>query len=139
MIPVFENDFVVSNYNTSENQLEIKWKAYSESLDDENFKNILLEFAAFVEKNTVQSIFVDASEKYYVMNSNIQKWHDETIIPRYLKAGIKNMAFHIDNNISVDIAIDLTFDEENAKKIPTQLFESRDEAKTWLIQQTKAA
>ena len=133
-----ENDYCKIVYDAGKKLFEYKWKPGSENLDNEGFKTLLLEFAEMLKQRDAESFFADAREKQFIMTDEMQVWHDEVIVPKYVEAGIKRIAFCVEEFTPVDIAIEMTFDEENSKNLQTQFFDSVDLAKKWLSKDTIA-
>lgn len=136
---LFENQFGEIRHNLDSNMLEVHWKDSTEKLEDEDFQDFLLRFADLLQQYHTSSFFVDASKKLFVMKNAIQEWHDEVIVPKYIEAGIRKIAFLIADNTMVDISLELTFDEENSQKLQTRFFDEENEARNWLLESREQA
>jgi hypothetical protein len=136
---IFENSFGKTIYNASSNMLEIHWKDSTEELEDEDFKAFLLQFTQDLLKFQTSGFFVNATKKMFIMRNEMQEWHDEVIVPKYIDAGIRKIAFHVGNNSTVDISLELTFDEKNSQKLQTRFFDDAENAKEWLVKSVKVA
>ena len=129
---VFENIFGKIFYNETDDMYLIQWLDATEELKDSDFQAFLLQFTDLIKDRNAANLFVDATKKLFVMSNDIQEWHDKVIVPRYLSSGLRKIAFHTANNDLVDISLELTFDEENSKKLQTRFFDAADLAKAWL-------
>ncbi|MBD0400814.1 hypothetical protein [Flammeovirga sp. EKP202] len=106
-------------------------------MDDISFKNHISSFANLIEtdgaSHEVKSFVVDTRAYHFVMNLNIQEWHDKEIIPRYLNSGIKKIAFCLSGDLIRDLSIEQTFDESQAQsdELSTLYFQDLRKALAW--------
>ncbi len=97
------------------------------------FKQQLDQLVKVVSAKRPSSILVDARDHKFTVPKEVQTWHDETVVPAYLKSGVKKMAFVVPNSIFAEVTTKNIFSQDNAKKfLPTQFFDSELEATTWL-------
>ncbi len=137
---LFENQFGEIIYNSVDNMLEVHWKDTTEELEDEDFQSFLVKFTEVISMYSTSAFFVNATKKMFVMSNPIQEWHDVVIVPKYIEAGIRKIAFHVGDNTMVDLSLELTFDEENSQQLQTKFFDDEEKARTWLLEKkTEAA
>jgi hypothetical protein len=76
---------------------------------------------------------VDVRQNHHAIIPEILQWHDENIVPRYSRAGVKKMAF-LAPEVSMNRASsEAVFEEENAKAaLQVQFFDDEDELRAWL-------
>lgn len=104
------------------NILEIHWKKQEDQseLDEEDFKLYLYELAELTENEIITGFLVDARPYHVVMTVEFQEWHDQVIIPQYIKNGIKNIVFVLNEEALIEAAsIEQTFEEQQAAAIKT--------------------
>ncbi len=113
--------------------MKVVWT--SKQLRNEVFKSVLQTFAEKAMKYKPKTLFVDARLHIYTVPPDIQKWHDENIIPTYIQSGIKKMAFVTPEFLFSELTTKKIFSQLNAKlSLPTQFFKSESEAQNWLNQ-----
>jgi hypothetical protein len=100
---------------------------------DVRFRELLEQFTQLAKKYNPHSIFVDARLHKHGILANTQEWHDEVIIPRYIAAGVKRMAFLTPANVFSELSHKSIFERDRAKsKIDTRFFSSETEAFAFL-------
>lgn len=118
------------NYTPQSNVLKFIWK--KKHVSQAIFQSIITKFSDLALEHRPKFLYVDARENTNVMSTEIQKWHDETIIPKYNRSGAKKMAFLIPLNIFSEITHKQTFEKENASKtLETKFFKSHEEILAW--------
>lgn len=118
-------------YNTKLNILEFHWKNIGKDIEQDSFKEYLLEVVELLKTYTVNTFLVDGSKYHVTIPPSIQEWHDNTIIPAYLKAGIKRMIFVLNQEDLIPVlSLEQTFDEKQAKALQTHFVESLEKARS---------
>ncbi len=111
--------------------MRIEWKA--RLMSSEIFKAHVRIFSRKAFELHPKTLFVDARQHKYTVPADVQKWHDETIIPIYTKSGVKKMAFLNPESIFTELTTKKVFSSTNAKQLlPTQFFKYESEALYWL-------
>lgn len=122
-----------SNVTFDKNTLLFKVTWLDKALLNEDFKAHVLVFSEKALLHKPKGIFVDARLHKYTVPAEIQKWHDETIIPSYIKAGIKKIAFLTPASIFAELTTKKIFQQDKAKLVlPTEFFKDENEALKWL-------
>ncbi|OHX64718.1 hypothetical protein [Flammeovirga pacifica] len=117
----------------------IKWENLSEhEMTTEQFKEHIVSLSKLIESdgvaNNVNGFMVDTRLYHFTMNLDIQVWHDEVIIPIYIKSGIVKIAFILSGDLIRDLSIEQTFDEQKAQSGPLdiQYFDNARAAREWV-------
>jgi hypothetical protein len=130
---VFNSNFVKTTYEADKKLLNVIWTSETKLFTDKDFQGHVREYALFTTLNPVQSIFVDAREYVHIVTEEIQKWHDNEIVPQYIKNGVKKIAFVQPEEIFAQLGHQFIFDEAKAKdSLQVAFFSNEQEARTWL-------
>jgi hypothetical protein len=130
---LFTSDFVKTIYEADKKLLNVLWTAETRLFNDKHFQDHVREYALITSLHTVQSIFVDARDYVHIVTEEIQKWHDDEIVPQYIKNGVKKIAFVQPEEIFAQLGHQFIFDEAKAKDaLQVAFFSSEQEARTWL-------
>ncbi|ANQ51397.1 hypothetical protein MY04_4053 [Flammeovirga sp. MY04] len=133
----FETNFWT--VNKIENFYFIQWENKAgREMTDEEFKEHINSLAKLISTqgvaNNINAFMVDTRLYHYTMNLDLQTWHDNEIIPGYIKNGIKRIAFILSGNLIQDLSIEQTFDEEKAQSGPLEVkyFTDSRTARSWV-------
>lgn len=137
MQKIIEKEFWDIYYNSNLNILELYWKNIGKNLKLEEFKSYLLELVELIKKYKPKGFLVDSRKYHMVLSIDFQTWHDNTIIPSYLKYGIQNIIFVINqdetisnqNEMIANLSLELTFEEVFASAIETSFTHSLEQAR----------
>ncbi|MCU0446610.1 MAG: hypothetical protein MUE85_17015 [Microscillaceae bacterium] len=112
--------------------MEANWLEQA-SLQGQEFMNYLEKWCDLIESNQPRGFLVDSRKGHVVMTPDIQEWHDHTIVPCYINAGVKKVAFILPEDIFEATSVEQTFEEAQASHdLQTQFFDDIDEARIWL-------
>lgn len=129
----FKTPFAKFEIDASTKTLNMEWQPNTKNMGDEGFKETLTAVIEAVEKEGLNRIFVDARQYFHTLIPELQSWHDNTIVPRYIKADVRRIAFVMPEDFFNQVAIEQTFEEDTAvSSLQTQYFGSESEAKGWL-------
>lgn len=130
MQKIIEKKFWDIYHNSQLNILELYWKDIGKNLKLEDFKSYLLELVKFIEKYKPKGFLVDSRAYHVVMSIEFQAWHDQIIIPSYIKSGIKNIVFIVnEEEMVVNLSLEQTFEEEEAMAIKTHFTDDLEKAR----------
>ncbi|OJJ16343.1 hypothetical protein BKI52_34190 [marine bacterium AO1-C] len=118
-------------YNPSLNILEAYWKNTGDDMEDEEFKDYLLNFVPLIPKYKVDGFITDTREYHYLMSIELQEWHDKVIAPVYIVHKLKNIVFIMNEDFLVtSLSIQQTFAEENSNQLRVLYTEGLEEARS---------
>ena len=127
--PIVEKEFKME-IDELRSILKFKWEDCT--LTSDRFKEIVSMVANKALEYHPKYLFVDARLNNFTMSIEVQEWHDKTIVPIYVKAGIRAIAFLIPTNIFSMVTHKQTFKKDNAKQaIKTQFFDSEQYVMDW--------
>jgi len=131
MEKLYTSEYCNLYFDKSTKLMSITWT--SKPMNNDNFKAHLIVVGEKSTQYRPTSLFVDARLHKYTVSKEIQLWHDEVIVPIYIKAGIKKMAFLNPDSIFTEVTTKKVFQLDNAKQaLPTEFFKSEKEALEWL-------
>jgi hypothetical protein len=112
--------------------LKIIWK--TESVVDLRFRELLILFSELTQKYNSQAIFIDARLLNNPILPDTQVWHDELIVPVFVAAGVKRMAFLRPMSVNSEESHKRLFEKEDIKsKLDTRFFNSKEDAMSFLL------
>jgi hypothetical protein len=128
---IFSSEFS-SLYSADNHQLiRIFWK--DKVMGNEAFKSQIETFSKIASTFHPRALIVDARLHNYYVSPDIQKWHDETIVPIYIKSGVKKMAFIKPESLKTELTTKKMFNLSKAKEaLATAFFKSEEDALYWL-------
>ena len=114
--------------------LELTWLPSTSTMTDEDFKTVLTEFTSHVEEVRSPYLLIDMVQFRHRPGSEIGKWRDDQIIPRYNAAGVKKFAFHAPLGFPNTMESGGKEGIERPANFPTAWFGSRENALRWFQQ-----
>lgn len=113
--------------------MEAQWLQQAK-LEGEEFKAYLLKWADLVEEHQPRAFLVDSRLGHVVMTPEIQAWHDQEIVKRYVLAGVQKIAFILPTGVLEAESIEKAFAEDlAANTLDTRYFEDIEAARAWLL------
>ena len=113
--------------------MEANWLEQA-NLEGDEFMAYLEKWTSYVEQYQPNGFLVDSRKGHIVISIEIQEWHDTKIIPRYIGAGVKKIAFILPDDIFAVVSLEQTFSEKASRKIDTRYFADIEEARIWLYE-----
>lgn len=130
MKKLFEFEFL-SNSKT----LYWAWLEATKDANEEEMKNAFYEYLAELKKNTPYYVIVNERDLGFAYVPKFQEWINQEIFPIALQAGVIKFAVVKNTDFILSLAIEQTFEEENAKKFEVKFFHTPEEAKNWTKRQ----
>jgi hypothetical protein len=132
---VMQNRFCVINYYDTEQLIEMITKPESSGMKDEDFKQMMLDYALIVEKYKSPKLLLNTAASAFIVTPDLQDWVAQTIAPRTIGAGQRRSATVISKDIFAAIAIEQMMEDivlgENDRFI-TKYFDDAESARAWL-------
>ncbi len=112
------------------------WTEKSKTMTNQEFQEHLIEFTKKIVEYKIKKALIDSRLGHFVIGEEMQTWHDEEIVPIYLKNGFLKMAFVMPEDIFEALSLEQTFMEERAKKMDVQHFTDYENALAWIKEKT---
>jgi len=80
-------------YRGPEKLVELTWLAETQSMTDQDFKDGILAFAECALQHSARRLIIDMREFRYRPSPEAQVIRDEVVVPKYIKAGVKKIAW----------------------------------------------
>ncbi len=113
--------------------VEFIWMETTESMTEEEYKEIMQEWASIAEEHQPSKLLLDIVNNKFLLSPEIQEWTDQNIFTRTHEAGLKKDAFIAPKNIVALMSVEQLFDEANVSKKERKFFDEREEALKWLL------
>ena len=108
------------------------WKATSENLTAEDFKNQMLELAKYFKELQPEKVLIDMRKFFFAVNPDLQDWVNENVNSKLAKVNAKT-AFVVSSDLFTKISVEQTLDENDGAEVNSKFFDDYEDAKTWLI------
>ena len=129
----FKNRFCTVLHDVPNKMIEVHWTLETERMTNDEFKQTLVRFAELAEQHRLRSILVNVLENRHVLTPAVQAWHDEHIVPRYVRGGVTRMGFLAPPSSLNRASSEAAFEEERAKELLTvRFFDDEAELRAWL-------
>ncbi len=127
------SQFIDFQFDSKSSILTSFWQTTAD-MSDEEYKKIVLQYVAQVQKHRPRFSLLDAREAAYTVHPTMQEWVNETIKPIYRTGGLEKTAFvmskHFIAQLSIEQVVDEATDESHKKR---RFFDSIEKAKQWLL------
>jgi len=129
---IYKNDYWIIKFEQEFNIMATIWFESSSSVNDEIYKKEMIQYAEMVEKYKPSKLVVDTTKFGYVISPEIQTWTNETVFPRGIAAGLRNVAIVVPADIITHLSLEQTMEEAMGMKFVTRYFADYNEAYNWL-------
>jgi hypothetical protein len=131
---VYESNYLTLVVNEQTQLLKVLWAPATEDMQDDEFRKELENYAEVAEKYQPTKSLVDTQNFLFTVVPDTQKWVNENIHQRSLRAGMKKFAYLLSKDTFSQISIEQTMEEGNAQEVfETRYFADETEALTWLM------
>ncbi len=134
MKTIFENNFVVIQFDEEIKLISSFWTDNTQEMDEEDLRIAITAFANLIDEYTPSLLFSDDSKCECVNPVGMQKWIAETIGMAAIRAGVTKYALILPHDLVSSISQEQTVEE--AVDLPFELsyFEDAESAKKWLLE-----
>jgi hypothetical protein len=120
-------------HHEADGALELRWLPSTADMSDDDFEATLELFAAEAERTGASFLLIDATQFRHRPGPGVMDWRDENIIPRYERAGVERLAFHMPSDFPGEVVErGATPAPEGGASFPTGRFLERSGALAWL-------
>lgn len=133
MKTVFENHLIRMAVIEEHSILKVEWQPKTESMNNEEFKEMTMKIADFVIEYSLKSILSDTRQFFFSIEPEIQIWAAEnTIVPAAIHS-LKNVAYLVSSDLFSQISVEQLMQEEPALQLTTRYFDDEQEAFEWVL------
>jgi hypothetical protein len=129
---VLELPYLVVYLNEEREIFELYWRKSNFEMSTSEFQTYLDTFSRLFEKYSVRGFYVDTRAYHITMDVEIQAWHDQYIVPRYLAGGVRKIAFVLPYEFISALSIEQAFEEPQARQLEVRYFENESRAREWI-------
>ncbi|GAB4397883.1 MAG: hypothetical protein OHK0053_15370 [Microscillaceae bacterium] len=129
---ILEMPYLEVHFLPEQDRIEAFWMEQEAPIDENTFQNHIDRFSQLFEVYPVPVFLVDNRATSVVMSIQLQEWHDTQIVPRYIAAGVKKIAFVMTEEFMTALSVEQTFEEPKAQVLQVGYFREREEARSWL-------
>jgi hypothetical protein len=130
---IYESPYLQLYFEATYQLIEFRWQLAHINMDENDFKQELLNYLAAVEELKPQKLLSDTANFAFTIPINLQEWANQTIFPSLLAAGLETVAFVVSQEIIAQMSIEQTMEEPEGLKFTTRYFDDYEKAKQWLI------
>lgn len=128
-----KNIFGENQIDSDNSLLTQIWKNESLKMIEDDFKEIMIEYADLIEEYKIKKILVNAQNMNYTIVPKLQNWINKEIGSRVLKYNEK-IAFVMPSDFFEQISIKQSMDDvKEVGEHKTQYFDDIEEAKDWVL------
>lgn len=131
---VLETTFVDVYFDDENKQMSNRWKASTSDMDDEGFKEVVLQMTEVVIQHKPKFMLADTLVYDFTVTPDLQEWSGEYYFAPAIKNGLEKLAFLMPEDFFTEVSIQQMMEEDDALGISTRYFDSEDKAKDWLHQ-----
>ena len=113
-------------YHGPEKLVVLTWLPETQRMTDQDFKDGILAFADCALQHSARCLIIDMREFGFRPSSEAQVVRDEVVVPKYIKAGVKKIAWIWPGESGDGMT------ETPYGKYENRYFNTADEASTWL-------
>ena len=132
---VFSTPYIYIYHIEESNIMYSEWTEQASDMSKEEFKKHVLQIVEEGDRFGVKGYITNSRKGHFIMSSEVQKWHEEVVVPVLLGQNFRKLAFILpqkDDDFAAAVSLELTFSEEKASEINTKFFKSVDEAIEWV-------
>ncbi len=130
---VFENRHLSIDYFDEKSYFKVV-RISSEELDDESYKELMLEWREQIEYYTPLIQLVSYLNYYTPIPPRMQIWISENLVKPSFEVGMQKVAFIISRDLYVQISVEQTMKESSGEKLSVKYFDNEIDAEKWLFE-----
>jgi hypothetical protein len=129
---VYESLYQVIFFDEDKKLLHKEWYIDTDTMPQDTFKIEVEKIAEIAEKYKPIRFHDDTTNFYFPISPKVQTWVNETIFPRFIKAGVMKYALIVSQELIAQLSIEQTMEESNAHKFQVKYFDDPEKAYEWL-------
>ncbi len=136
-VKVWKNAYVDFSVDAEAGIARAAWKADTEDMTEEEYKEIFLRIAALIGEHNVRSWLGDARAFRYPVTPDLQDWFGAAVLPGLMEGGLEKMAMLMPEEFIAELSVEQSVEEimlQNGGKFTIQYFDSLMRAENWLAE-----
>ncbi len=131
---IYCDNYVKYIYNEENFLLEEYWYAESESMYEEELRDIMLMLVNFFYEKKTKLFFSDMRNFLFVIDPDLQVWVDE-VVSSVANKSITKIARTMSSDFISQMSLEQFFEEEHYSKIiKNKFFDNKEDAMNWLLE-----
>jgi hypothetical protein len=90
---LYRHPFYAFIYDPQRKVITFRWTTETERMQVHDFQEALHNFAGFAFDNPARGLLIDLRDFRFQPPASLGYWRDEAVSPRYVKAGVKKLAY----------------------------------------------
>lgn len=130
---VYKSKYLELHYYQDEDYLLAIWIETNEEMTDVAYQNEMLQQLEVIKKYKISGLLPDARNLQFMITHEMQDWLDENIFIPAFQAGLTKVAILVSKEFYTSLSIELTMSEQQGQQFNTKYFNTREDAKNWLL------
>lgn len=130
---VYKSKYLSLEFFTETQVIEWTWFPTSSEMKKTEYQQETLNYVDIVLKYKPKKVLGDIRNMFFPIGPELQEWTNQTIFPPILEIGLKTVAFVASEEIITQLSTQQTMEEEEGSKFTTRYFNTKEEAKEWLL------
>ena len=132
MEAIYESSFLRMVYFPLEKLLEATWLEGTKMMNKDLYREEMLTYINHYNKYQVDLLLVDEQQLFFKIEPDLQIWVSE-IIKRKTEQDVEKLAIVLSEGTAQKLASEQIMKKPNFAHLNTLFFESKEDAKNWLI------
>ncbi len=131
---LYIDEYQTIKHDRSKSLVETDWTNASSKLIDKSHKRRFDNIACYVERYKPQHVLANMEQLVYKGSANVQKWAEQMIYTKFTASSVQKIAFIKSNDLITRVLMEQVLAEIAMKNVRTEVFDSIEEAKKWLLE-----
>ena len=130
---IYESIFLRLDFFEDKGFIEATWYPTTENFTEREYKEEFLNYLHLALEFKPKRAMINTQDFLFTTSPTLQEWTSETISAPIIEMGLKQMAFVVSKEFIAQLAIEQLMEEPSAQKFTTKYFDSKEEAKEWIL------
>jgi hypothetical protein len=130
---VHESKFLTIFHEKEFSCLDLHWTQATADMEEDEYKKEVETLLTLSRRYKISSILSNAAQFDFIIDPNLQTWHQEYVFPEYQKLGVRKRALIKSRDFTSQISLQQMIDVEDFG-FETRFFDQVGTAKVWLVE-----
>ncbi|TAE75158.1 MAG: hypothetical protein EAZ85_03005 [Bacteroidetes bacterium] len=130
---VYKSKYLHLAFFAEQELIEMTWLPSTDEMTEEEYKQEFLNYLDIILKVRPKKIIPDTRNMFFPIVPKLQEWTNQVVFPPSLEMGLNKAAFVVSQEMIAQLSIEQTMEEHEGVKFVTRYFESKEEAKQWIL------